>query len=936
MLVRHKWILNRAQTAAGLVGKQEVKRVRHRFSLCSLVLVAGLGMAMLSETVRALGLGDIEVRSALNQPLDAEISLLSVKADDASRINVKLADDIAYLTSGIERTASLSQLTFTVGTGAGGKTVIKVVSQDPVKEPFLDFIIEINWPSGRLLREYTILLDPPVFAGESSAAITAPATARGGAAATKPPASSSIVTPGAGAVASPTTGQGGASLAASAKRAPAQTTGSRAGEYTVKQSESLRSIADSINPSSNDLSSEQVMMAMYRLNPDAFFDDNINNLKKGYVLRTPDETQVAELSRSDAAKQARDHYERWLQRRKVKNAAAPDKVGSEAGLAAMGDGAKPSARKQSKLDAQLRLLSPEEGDSLGVGGQAKTKGTGAAADKEVIELENRELKDQISSLKEQLATMERLITLKTDAMVELQKKVGTDTKAPSSSSGTTPTESSSETTAVTPTPPVQTATEAPAQVPAASQPAKKVRDQKAQPETVESSWMDALMEPRLLAMLVGVVLLLGAGVWMFLRRRREANELEFEMPFDQEQMAPVEIKLPAGGRRGAQAPAVAESSLDTGLDFGNAAGYQSSGLETFETDESEIDPIAEADVYLAYRRFQQAEDLIRDALKREPQREELHLKMLEIYFGSGNKEGFEAQAEALYAILGGAETDTWHKVVSMGQELCPDHPLFGGGAEPVVAAPAQSSSAPRATGALVTAADQYAPLWQQDPSASTAMVEIPEENHPLVAIDDSAGKSARAVSDDHVMDFSPAATKAGSLTKSGRDERVAESTSTTRENTMDFDLSGFPFDKSANNGGHDDVVSQDSIGEFDFGKLSQDHESVDAGRSVTGNAMGKRERSEHDIDAALQGLAQDHNLGEGEEVFTGLDDVGLGNDGDDDLFSGADMVSTKLDLARAYIDMDDREGARGILNEVLEEGNSSQKQEATELMRKLG
>jgi pilus assembly protein FimV len=432
-------------------------------------------------------------------------------------------------------------------------------------------------------------------------------------------------------------------------------------------------------------------------------------------------------------------------------------------------------------------------------------------------------------------------------------------------------------------------------------------------------------------MLVGVILLLGAGVWMFLRRRREADESEFDMPFDQESAAPVEIKLPTSTRR--VAPAVEEPMPDSGLDFGNAGGgYQSAGLETLETDESEIDPIAEADVYLAYRRFQQAEDLIRDALKREPQREELHLKMLEIYFGSGNKEGFEAQAEALYAILGGAETDTWHKVVSMGQELCPEHPLFGSGGEPALAVSAQPSFGSRSTGAVVTAADQFAPLWQEDASANEAMDETSTESAPFAGYDDRAGKSTRAVSDDHVMNFDPAATKTGSVMKSGRDERASESSSVPRENAMDFDLSGFAFDKPANNGGHDDLAeSHDSVAEFDFSKM--DHGNFDSDLTASDDAIGKRARSEHELDTALQGLGG--NLGEGEEVFTGLDDVGFGDDGDD-LFSGADMVSTKLDLARAYIDMDDREGARGILSEVLEEGNNSQKQEATELMRKLG
>lgn len=866
------------------------------------------------STAWALGLGDIDVRSALNQPLDASIDLLAVRSEDALRINVRLADEVAFLTSGVDRAPLLNQLIFSIEQTNSGKAFVKVTTREPIKEPFLDFIVEVNWPSGRLLREYTVLLDPPTFVGEAEAAVAAPTTAAPKAPAPIPAAPRASASAGKAAGGGGSGARSSSGMSAGAAREPSADGGAGGGEYgPVAPNESLRSIAEKVNPG-GDISAEQTMMAMFEANPDAFFDGNINNLKAGQVLRVPDAAKIAQVSKTEAGRIAREHYSRWIQSRRTKSATSTEKVSSKAGLAAMADGSTPTpAATDAEASGQLRLFSPDAKEAAGLGGEAgkEAGGKGAGTD-EIANLEASELRTQVSALKEQLATMERLITLKDDALVELQRKLSGDPSMPTVAVAEPAASPSAIEETVAPQAPDASAaaneeTSVPPVAPRKAPGANTEQAEEAHADDLQSM----LLEPRMLAMILGVFLLVSAVAWTLIRRRRAAQEEMYEMPVSEQ---PVSIRIPNSnelGARGFQANASAAAATAAAEAVEEAPDFNAGGLETFETDESDIDPIAEADVYLAYRRFQQAEALIKDALAREPDRPDLQLKLLEIYFGSGNKSSFESQAEALYAQVG-SDADIWPKVQEMGQELCPDHPLFGGGAA------AASSSLDEAARHFNAQSDQAAPLFENNPFAEPAL----EESEPLWRQPEAQSTpSARAQSD--LMDF-------GAEKHGGDGGDFGLNFQSPLHDNADVDFGG--KDSLALNAGSGEGGMEFDLSGFNFDKPKSLGRSMRA--DASGGAQPARNQSDLELDSALSAMSGSGSS-EVEEVFTGLDDVDLGGDGGD-LFSGADMIGTKLDLARAYIDMDDRDGARGILKEVLEEGSDTQRQEATELMRKLG
>ncbi len=903
----------------------------------------GLGAAF---NAHALGLGDIEIHSGLNQPLDAEIQLLAVKPEEVSQIRVTLADQIAYSTSGIERVPLLSQLNFAVEQRGRGEVVIRVTTKDAVKEPFLDFIIEANWATGRLLREYTLLLDPPVFAGTKAAPAQQAATTE-----PKTKSISELIA--------------GQEDEAAPKRQTKSISEMLAGESDVAAPRRTKNISDMLGAESgagqvgptgradtlwslaeqaraDDAHSvEQVMMALFRNNPEAFFGDNINNLKAGIVLRTPDQRQIEELSKSQAARQAREHYQRWLAARRTAAATKIDTVGSESGLAAFADDTSPVAGGAKGGAPTLRLESPEEGAG-GVSGGAGEGEEEIAAALAMRETENKELKDRIDALQEQLGTMERLITLKDDALVELQRKLGDTGEVVEIPVDAQPVEQ----------PPVAEVVpevaETPSEAVAQTEP---VTAESEEAQHDESSWMDLLMDTTVLGILVGVLLLVGAVVWMVVRRRQQEEDFDASYPPLQD-----ELKLPSGDavQLGEESPSF--GAVQTGFAAAGAAqaadDLADMGLETMDADETDIDPIAEADVYLAYRRFQQAEEIIKDALRHHPDRQDLQLKMLEIYYGASNKQGFEAQAEALYALLGGEDNDVWAKVSEMGHELCPDHPLFnpnaqaGGhqdfagdlgdlGHEAATQAYDQGDHAFAATEENLFDDHAFNDQSFESGTASAA------ESNPFQssASDEHAGefRDARAdQADSGVINFESGLGKGNQIGKRGDDRATVDRAEVPAEASHGLD---FNFDVSKEmDFSHEEapVASPD-------GKAGLGHDENDFLKGFDSNELDNfKFEAVNDED---QGFGQPSpkakikasggNGGEIEEIFTGLEEAEFGED-TDELFSGTDMIGTKLDLARAYIDMDDREGARGILQEVLEEGDDTQKRQAKDLMAQIG
>jgi pilus assembly protein FimV len=619
----------------------------------------------------ALGLGEIHLNSALNEPMNAEIDLISASPDELAALRATLASREAFTRYGIDRPPFLSTLTFKVGKGKDGREALLVHSTDAIPEPFVTFLVEVNWARGRLMREYTVLLDPPVYTpGEtasSAAPVTAPTTA---AAPVRRPAAapSPTVSPPANSRAP------AASQSAGPKPEPAARFNGTG--YRVEQGDTLIKIARSLRADSPSTPADidQTMMALYRANPDAF-GGNINILRRGSVLRVPGGDDIAALNQAEATSEVHRQMNAWR---------------GEGGAAAGG---------------HLRLVTPNAAGSATGAGESNS---GA---------ETQALKDRVKDLEGQLAESHRLIDIRNSELSALQRKLGVPATAPTpapaappspaaappqpSVAQTSPTPATAPPpapTATAPTsPPPSESTAPPAPVPA---PPPAVQKKPIVAPAESGSWIDWAAANWWVPLAVIIALIV---VLVFAARRRRAGgagDLSRMEATDVADFRDPAAKLSAL-RKGDDSFVVEESGEHRQPDFGaapDALGDTHSDIKSADdtiSSESAVnldqgDPLAEADFHMAYGLYDQAADLVRIALEREPDRRDLRLKLLEIYFVWGNKDAFLQTAKGLEATRDRAPAGEWDKIVIMGKQICPDEPLF-----------AASAGSGRGAGALV-------------------------------------------------------------------------------------------------------------------------------------------------------------------------------------------------------------------------------------------
>ncbi|MEO7208563.1 MAG: FimV/HubP family polar landmark protein, partial [Steroidobacteraceae bacterium] len=677
-------------------------------TLSRLMLMACLLIPSLSW---GLGLGEIHLNSSLNEPMNAEIDLIAAGPEELTALRAALAPKDAFTRYGIDRPPFLSTLTFKVGKSKDGRDVLLVRSTDSIPEPFVTFLVEVNWARGRLMREYTVLLDPPVYtpgerassAAPVAAATTAPTapapTATPRIKAATPAPTDTTATPSAStpATAPKRSGHGGRSAkrAASASSAPstaaasptpeststpssAETTAQAAeGTYRVAQGDTLTKIARSLHAGSRgDI--DQTMIAMYRANPEAF-GGNINILRRGAVLRVPGGDEIAALNQSEAMGEVHRQMDTWR---------------GNAATASSG---------------HLRLVTPGAGSGTSNSSSESASGGEAQA-----------LKGRVQDLEQQLADAHRLLDLKNNELSDLQRKLGSQaapaptppqtTIAPKSVPAPEPTPTETKpgtpeatTPAPTPVPAPAENTAAPTPTPALAPTPKPVVVKKPAPVASGGSWIDWLQQNWWLP--AAVILALIAGLAIASWRRRQANSGGGgDFPgLDSTDIS--EFRDPTArvaSSRGADDSFVVEESGEHRMpDFNEPAeryGETTADLKAPDdtmSSESAVnldqgDPLAEADFHMAYGLYDQAADLVRIALEREPDRRDLRLKLLEIYFVWGNKDAFLQTAKGLEATRDRAPAGEWDKIVIMGKQICPDEPLF-----------AASAGSGRGAGALV-------------------------------------------------------------------------------------------------------------------------------------------------------------------------------------------------------------------------------------------
>jgi pilus assembly protein FimV len=912
-------------------------------SLLSLSLIAPL-------SAFALGLGDVHLHSALGERLQADIDLLSVNQAEAGDINVSLASQETFDKVGLERSAILMFLKFAVVQGSAGSYSVNVTSREPINEPFLDFLVEVEWKSGRVLREYTLLLDPP-----SSQRETAPAVSSPSAAATTTSSIPTSTPSAQSATQAAKEARTGVSSVSSTSMAPAAGMMPPSSVATggivygpVKVNDTLWRIAEQLRPSS-DISVQQMMVALVKANPYAFFDNNINRLKRGYVLRIDDPSLLTASSKAEAAREVTRQTRAWQDYRESVAARAKQRPAAASAVEAT-----PGVAAAGMSEPKLTLVSPEGkgADSATPSGSAEGKSAESVSEELMLALEgsaaqrkeNEALKQRLEALDSQLQDMEKIISLKDADLAALQQQLraqGKDIDMPSEqqpaatalppaeSAGLVvkPEEKPAEVVIAEVKPVIaeMTAPEVKSEVkpePVVEKPVAKKPKPKVAPMPVEEPDLleTLLADPMMLGIgggaLIFVLILLG----LIIKRRRKGGFQESILNGGTSSMMKV------NDEQGSETSFLSDLAI---------SGMGPGGMHT---DEGEVDPLTEADVFMAYGRNQQAEEVLNKAREKLPGRADIAAKLLEVYYNSKDSAKFEALAEEAVGSLQD-DDELWGSVLAMGHELCPENILFEAGA-----------------GAELPAAAE---------SAASSVMDIGLDMDELTA--EMEGEGSGGMDFDLGLDFSDLDDKSEASDETaldidlGFDEPMVkdtESTSIIEESSdLDMDLGALDLESAAEEsvsdadtldfdldlGGADEVAAESDEGGMDFdldlGELSTEEASLSADAEKPGLDLDMGDFDLADLESA-ETLETATEATGGLDLEMALDDFGDLGDLDDlgdlgELDSGEDEITTKLDLAQAYAEMGDAEGARSMLEEVIVVGSAEQKQQAQALIDKL-
>ena len=848
----------------------------------------------------AVGLGNLRVLSALGQPLNAEIQIVSEQAGEMASVTARLPSQDAFRQAGIEFNPVLLGMQFNVEQ-RDGKSVLKLTTTKPVNEPFLDILVELQWSSGRLVREYTFLLDPPEYKLPQSI--------------TPAPSAVPMAKPSqAAAAAAPIEAKPLAEKPLEAAPPPPPFIPEPKAPVTheVKKGDTLGAIARANMP--RGVTYNQMLIALYRANREAFIRDNINLVRAGRILDIPNEEAVAAIDPDDAKRLVRSQIADFAAYRRKLAAAAPTTSAGAGEQAVSGRiGAQPEEAAPAAQKDQLKLSKADADKTSGPMSRAASEDDRAAREQALQEAQSRvaELERNVGDLQKLVELKDKQLEVKNKALAELQQKA---TAAPTAAAPAPamPAPATAQKPATEPAKAAEAPKSAaepakpaavPAPKPAAPKPAPKPRPKPMAPPPPPSFLDEILDNPLALGGLGAVlVLLLGYGAWTWQRKKKAAQAHE-EGSFG--------ASVGAGG---------AASVLSVGPSIGAGPSLSQSSVGGMEADE--VDPIAEADVYMAYGRDAQAEEILKEALQKDAKRPAIHAKLMEIYAGRRDARSFEQAAHNLQSLTGGAGPE-WEKAAALGRSIDPQNPLYGGSGEVAAAGGLPASEA---------AEPMHAPAPNLDfdlDAASTpaAGPDIPldageqEKTEPTAsaALDFDIGGTTDQM---QASDFARGGTLRMDKTRGAQTEPTAG---------LDFDLGGGGAEaqKPAETGAIDfeapaakpapepepATTPADALGAMDFNL------DLDMGETKpTPTPSPSAEPAPLDLSAISLDL---DTPGESAPPTTSTDPKWQ-------------EVATKLDLAKAYEEMGDKDGARELLNEVVKEGDSAQQGQAKQMLSSLG
>jgi pilus assembly protein FimV len=1076
--------------------------------LKKLPLALMMGAALSASNAYGLGVGDIKVDSALNQRLDAEIELISSTEGELDEVTVSLGSAKAFERINLNRPYHLTSIEFKVTTRADGTPIVKLTSTETIREPFLDFLVEVNWPKGHMLREYTVLLDPPVaFTSQPSA--PKPMVS-------EPGETQSVADPSSS---TDTSGFPGDSLGYPGDTASQPSyTGDTYGPIAAQQT--LWNVASQVR--SGDVTTQQMMLALFDANPEAFIDGDIHHLKKGSILRIPDHNTIVGRDRADAIAEVRQvnssldlsstmettSEKPGMPESMASTSPTPESISDtkpELTIVAAGDTAASAAAASSDVKALKREL------ALASESMASQK------------MENEELKSRLQELESTISEMsklKRLLEVQNAEMQQLQEQLAGAQVVEKPAEPVTmaePEPVAELPEEVTPKESMQPAEQPSAVEPAAEVAPKPAPVKKVLPAPVQKEPMDIAMDyvnkikndPTLLGALGAVLVVLIALIALVFKRKGKGEDEE-PVPVVEEAVveeakpsifAGLKEKLQGLSKKKEKSEATEEidfAEIEDAVDKtdpGVSAAAEGPSSEditdtgmvkdeggvddmTFEDDVSapspeetqeattvdatqeaasdEADPLEEVDVYEAFGDYEQAAEIVKQAIVDYPDNNSFKLRLFKVYESGGLKAEFsQAAVDHKDAMMDSPE---WGEVEQMGKVFAPDSPAWGGGGtapaadleedmsatmvmDSDVAAEAtadagesldfgdldfefgdasddtaESGEMDDATQVDVQATDTAAmdteatqaldesanvavaaggdsnslefDMDSMDFEEATSKEEALESSEPVtdeIALDlgdmdfEEASGSAEALetaepeSTDEMaldlgdMDFDEASGSEQALETEepessdadnslefdlgdlGAELQADEPAGETAEepepagNELEFDLGGMdlgtteePAVETADSAASDDISMDDDMSmDFELDDLSADS----APDSEDPTVMFADEQSSADetpsldesADTDISDFSFDVDETSSEEPELGLNEIddSLGQS----LSAEGDEVATKLDLARAYIDMGDSDGAKGILDEVIAEGNDAQKAEAEELLQ---
>ncbi len=956
-----------------------IMRQRIGVWLASLLLV-------LPSAAMALGLGKIELKSALNQPLDGVIPLLSVREKDLEHLKVKLASPADFKRAGIDRPYYLSKIDFEIVQKKDKKYIVKLSTFDSIQEPFLNFLVEVRWANGKMLREFTVLLDPPVTASSYQKPGTPKAVAKPEQAkkpvkkVTKRPSKPKKKPVSKGVAVSKRP-----KITTESRRGAAKPSGAGAasGSYKVRSGQTLWKIAREVRDRDSQ-TVEQMMMALYKNNPDAFSKNNMNSLLAGRVLDLPSNEQVQQLSNAEAKRAIREQARAWR-----KGLSSPST--SKAPTQAKKEAAKPkAAAKPKRTVGRIEVVAPSKdtvsGDkSVQASGEADKKDSTeisrlrselAAAQKAMDEQKskNDDLQSNVSELEGKVKSLERLLALKDQEMAKLQSQISgqpqEQVEIVAEEVEVKVEEAKPEEVKPEEAKPEQVAPEM-ADKPEEAKPAEEVAEQPEEvqpeeqmpaqakrpepkapemPKDVQTEAKSTLMDdPKIWAIASGAMLAILILIWIIVRsmfRRGQYSDEDLE----ESGVSTVITSVEGEDETSYSAGETAETEKQAEPEFEAEAEVE----RTEEEEEPSI--IREADVYVAYGRAAQAIEKLQGAKQEHPDNLKIRYKLLEVLSQTGEADKFDTEAKAYFELINDPSDEEWLEIVEMGQKLSPESPLYKE-ADSIMEAEALSidellEDEEDLGGDEIDMELDEELLSEEESGLSVGgtFEEDSDEGSDITAEMQEGEELEKVESDDFDMslDFDVSAKEPG------LDVEAEEPSAAEDEQKLAYEESDSDIDELADLEFELDSMGEDIEVENDAGEKIESA-TVDLEGGMDEPAFIEDTFTDTDIDTEIsendimdlndtdiggdldEDLAELDEMDDFSDLEIGDDDLGLDElDEDDDLIiEDSDEVSTKLDLAKAYIDMGDTDGAKSILSEVVADGNDEQKEEAQKLIDQL-